>query len=91
MSKNVPLLTAKLHYAFSANGVQIEFDYKQIQPENYVFLPRVGLIIKLDKSFDKLKYKAYGEGATYCDMYEYAFKSVYESAIYEQYFHYVKP
>lgn len=85
------LLKAKLSYAFGNDGVIVQLDYRQLNAENYEYLPRIGLAMKLEKSFDKLKYRAYGDGETYCDMYEYAFKDEYESAVKGQYYHYVRP
>lgn len=85
------ILTAKLRYSFDISGVQVETEYEQKQNNEYEFLPRIGLKIKLEKSFSKLRYKAYGDGETYSDLYEYAFKDEYESTVERQYHHYVKP
>lgn len=87
----LPVLKAKLKYSFDNNGVNIAIDFEQKDVANFEFLPRIGFAIKLDKTFDKLKYRAYGDGETYSDMYEYAFKDEYESTVAEQYHHYVKP
>lgn len=86
-----PILTAKIKYAFSDNGVGISTEYELTDMANFEYLPRIGFCLKLDKSFNKLKYAAYGDDETYPDMYEYAFKSEYESDVQEQYKHYVRP
>lgn len=76
---------------FSDNGVSIATECEQTDTTKFEFLPRIGFCIKLDKDFNKLKYNAYGDDETYCDMYEYAIKGEYESEVKEQYKHYVKP
>ena len=76
---------------FSDNGVSIATECEQTDTTKFEFLPRIGFCIKLDKAFNKLKYNAYGDDETYCDMYEYAIKGEYESEVKEQYKHYVKP
>lgn len=87
----LPLLKGTLKYTFCNNGVNVEFAYKQEYSRKADYLPRVGFTMSLDKSFDKLKYLAYGKEETYCDMYEFAFKDEYESSVAEQYHRYVKP
>ena len=86
-----PILKGKIKYIFSNNGVSIAFDYEQTDVVNFEFLPRIGFALKLNGSFDKLRYNAYGDDETYSDMYEYAFKGKYESSVKDQYKHYVKP
>ncbi|MBD5132362.1 MAG: hypothetical protein HDT28_07245 [Clostridiales bacterium] len=86
-----PILKGKIKYTFSDNGVSIAFGYEQTDVVNFEFLPRIGFALKLDKSFDKLRYNAYGDDETYSDMYEYAFKGEYERCVKDQYKHYVKP
>ena len=86
-----PILTAKIKYSFSNSGVSIATEYELTDVANFDFLPRIGFCLKLDKSFDKLKYNAYGADETYSDMYEYASKEKYESDVKEQYNHYIKP
>lgn len=87
----LPLMTATLKYTFISSGVQIEIDYRQTDVTKFDFLPRIGFCLKLDKTFEKLKFNAYGPGETYCDMYEYAFKDDYQSFVKDQYYHHVKP
>ena len=84
-------MTAKISYTFNNKGVNIETNYRKARNTKFEYLPRVGLKLTLDKSFDRLKYKAYGESETYPDMYEYAFKDEFESTVKAQYHHYVKP
>lgn len=91
VASRLAILTAQIGYLFSNHGVMITIDYLQTNTENYEYIPRIGLALQLDKSFDKLKYRAYGNGETYSDMYEYAFKENYESTVEGQYYHYVKP
>lgn len=86
-----PIIKAKIKYMFSDNGVSIATECEQTDTTKFEFLPRIGFCIKLDKAFNKLKYNAYGDDETYCDMYEYAIKGEYESEVKEQYKHYVKP
>lgn len=86
-----PILKGKITYTFSDNGVSIATEYEMTDVVNFEFLPRIGFTLKLDGSFDKLRYNAYGDDETYSDMYEYAFKGEYESEVKDQYKHYVKP
>ncbi len=86
-----PIIKAKITYAFSHNGVSIATEYELTDTTKFEFLPRIGFCLKLDKAFNKLKYNAYGDDETYCDMYEYAIKGEYESTVKAQYKHYVKP
>ncbi|MDE6401264.1 MAG: hypothetical protein K2L54_01480 [Clostridiales bacterium] len=87
----MPLLGAKIKYSFGKNGVRIAIDYKVNDGTKFEFLPRIGFVLKLDGAYDKLRYNAYGDGETYSDMYEYAFKGEYEGKVKEQYHRYVKP
>lgn len=86
-----PILIGKIKYTFSDNGVGIATEYELTDVVNFEFLPRIGFCLKLDGSFDKLKYNAYGDDETYSDMYEYAFKGEYTSGVADQFKHYVKP
>lgn len=86
-----PIMKAKIKYTFLNSGVGIATEYEQTDTTKFEFLPRIGFCIKLDKSFNKLKYNAYGDDETYADMYEYAIKGAYESTVNEQYKNYVKP
>lgn len=92
-ARSVYLLTAKITYTFSQNGVEISIEYKQADAdrEYFRYFPRVGWKMALPKRFEKLKYLAYGKGETYSDMYEYALKEEYTSTVQEEYFHYAKP
>lgn len=86
-----PFVTATLKYSFGDDGVEAAIDYHTVNEHYFDFLPRIGLELKLDKSFDKLKYKAYGPWETYNDMYLHTVKDVYEGSVEEQYHHYHKP
>ncbi len=87
----VPVIDATLTYSFCKSGVRVAIDYKVNDVTKFEFLPRIGWTLKLDRSYDKLKYNAYGDGETYSDMYEYAIKGEYECSVKDEYKHYVKP
>lgn len=87
----LPVLKAKLRYTFDVESVRIAIDYEQTDTSKFEFLPRIGFVLKLCSSFDKIKYAAYGDAETYCDMYEYAFKDEYESFVADMYHRYIKP
>ena len=91
-------LRADLTYEFSEDGfaVSIDYDAEQISgAEVYEFLPRLGWKMVLPKTFDRLRYLAYGSGVgngeTYADLYEYAVKAEYETDVASQYYPYAKP
>lgn len=86
-----PLFSAELSYRFIADGVKIGVKYKQLHDNYYDYLPRFGFIIEADKSFNKLKYCAYGPQETYSDTYDFAFKGEYEGLVENEYFHYPMP
>ena len=85
-----PLVRANVSYSFGTNGVKISVDYED-EKEFFLFLPRIGFALTLDKSYDKLKYYAYGPEETYSDMYLFAKKAEYENTVDKEYYHYVKP
>lgn len=86
-----PFMDAEICYTFFADGVKIFVAYKTREPAVFGYLPRVGFKLKLDKSFERLKYMAYGPQETYSDCMNFAFKGEYESTVGEQYYHYLKP
>ena len=92
------LLKAELVYEFSDDGFSVSVDYDATQEngmEYYEYLPRLGWKIKLPKTYDKLRYLAYGSdvanGETYSDLYEYAVKAEYERDVRLEYYPYAKP
>lgn len=87
----LPLFKCKLKYTFVDNGVSAELHYAQTDVTRFNYLPRIGFTMSLNKTFDKLRYRAYGPEETYCDMYEFAFKDNYESSVAKQYHRYVHP
>ena len=93
----VPFLKGKITYTFYENGVNVSFDYAMqkcvyLSESGYFnYYPRVGLKLKLDKSFNQVKYLGYGNGETYPDMYTYALKNEYVSNVEKQYYNYYKP
>lgn len=92
----IPFMKAIVTYQFYANGVNVVFDYKMQKIINsetgyFNYYPRVGLRLKLDKKYSKVKYLAYGDGETYSDLYTYALKKEYVSTVEKQYYNYYKP
>lgn len=101
----VPFLKAKLKYSFYENGVSIAIDYNQqatIEKSNpdhnmcttnglFLYIPRVGFKMDLNKSFDTVKYLALGKSETYLDVSSYALKGEYQSKVIDQYYNYYKP
>ncbi|MBQ8658479.1 MAG: hypothetical protein IJ506_05020 [Clostridia bacterium] len=85
-----PLIRATVAYSFGKNGVKISVDY-QDEEEFFLFLPRVGFTLTLDKAYNKVKYFAYGPQETYSDMYLFSKKGEYENTVDKEYYHYVKP
>ena len=92
------LLKGELVYTFSENGFSVSIDYDTAQKsgvEYYDYLPRLGWEMALPKSFNRLRYLAYGgengNGETYSDLYEYAVKTEYETDVVSQYYPYAKP
>ena len=101
----IPYLKAKLKYSFYENGVSVAIDYTQqatIEKSNpdhnmcttnglFLYIPRVGFKMDLDKSFDTVKYLALGDTETYLDVCSYALKGEYQSKVNDQYYNYYKP
>ena len=85
-----PCLKANITYKFYSQGVSIDIDYL-VNNEFFDYLPRIGWKIKLPKHYSKLKYLAYGPYQSYCDMYEFCKKAVFETEISKEYEHLVKP
>lgn len=86
-----PIFSATLSYEFFAEGVKLSVKYTKIARDFCDYLPRIGFVLKADKSFNKLKYLARGPQETYCDYCDFAFKGEYESLVENEYFHYAKP
>ncbi len=93
----VPFLKGKITYTFYENGVNVALDYAMqkciysSETGYFHYYPRVGLKLKLDKSFNQVRYLGYGNGETYPDMYSYALKNEYVSRVEKQYYNYYKP
>ncbi|MBS7262190.1 MAG: hypothetical protein KIG36_01100 [Eubacteriales bacterium] len=92
-ARRAPVLWADVTYAFFEEGVTLSTSYRQAEGpfRRWAFLPRVGWTMRLDGSFDRLKYRAYGPGETYPDLYEYAVKDDYVSDVASQYYPYARP
>jgi beta-galactosidase len=93
-ARSIYLIEATITYTFHGDGVEIATQYnteRKYGYEYYPYLPRIGWTIKLDKTFDDLRYLAYGKGETYADMYEYSVKAEYRANVQNEYYPYAKP
>ena len=93
-ARSIYLVEATITYTFHGDGVEIATQYnteRKYGYEYYPYLPRIGWTMKLDKTFDDLRYLAYGNGETYADMYEYSKKAEYRANVQDEYYPYAKP
>ena len=83
-----PFLRYTFCYVFGDDGFDVTADYHIMES----FIPRFGLSMKLDASFDSLRYCAYGPGESYADKHLGAYKDVFSGKIAFEYSHlYVRP
>lgn len=86
-----PFMDIEVTYDFYADCVNISLAYKMRNPDTFVYIPRIGFTLQLNKAYGELKYLAYGPQETYSDCKNFAFKGEYEGSVLEQYHHYQKP
>ena len=86
-----PFVDVSLIYTFKKEGLQINIKYEFTQIHYFKYLPRVGFAWELDKSYDKVRYLAYGPQETYLDCCNFAYKGIYENEVKNEYFPYIKP
>ena len=86
-----PLLNATMSYSFSENGVEIGVDYECGEKEYFPYLPRIGFLMELPKTYRNLKYLGYGPQETYWDMHTFAQFGEYESRVEKEYYPHIRP
>lgn len=86
-----PLLSATISYSFNENGVEIGINYECGEKEYYRYLPRLGFLMKLPKTYEDLKYLGYGPQETYCDMHTFAQFGEFESKVRNEYYPHIRP
>lgn len=85
----IPAAAFALTYVFYDNAVTLKLDYEF--DERFSYPPRVGLITKLSRNFDRVRYYGFGPHEAYVDRRLACIKDVYESKVDELMVHYVKP
>jgi beta-galactosidase len=80
-----------LIYTIYGNG-EVRVDYT-LTPNNKDLeeIPRIGMKMKLPKTFDNLEYYGKGPWENYCDRKKGALAGIYQSKVSEQYFKYIRP
>lgn len=80
-----------IQYTIRSNG-DIVVDYL-FEPNNHSLaeIPRIGMKLQLQKTFDNLEYYGKGPWENYCDRNTAAPIGVYQSKVAEQYYPYIRP
>ncbi len=81
----------KVEYLLEGNGrIDVSYEFKA-QKKKLPEIPRIGLVMRLAKEFDNLKYYGRGPWENYVDRNTAAFVGIYESKVKDQYFAYGRP
>ena len=70
-------------------SISIEFHFTATR--RIFILPRIGLRLFLDKSFDKVEYYGYGPTESYIDKHQATYAGIFTSKVSDQYEPYIKP
>ena len=73
-----------------ANGL-IEFETSVTVEENSPWLPRFGLEMSLDKSYDNITWFGYGPDDSYCDRHHASYIGRFDMSVCNSFTHYIKP
>ena len=71
------------------HGLSVEFSFTATR--RIFMLPRIGLRLFLDKSFNKVEYYGYGPTESYIDKHQATYAGTFTSKVSEQYEPYIKP
>ena len=84
-----PIMSFRLEYDFSREGVSVRLDFKlaDFAPD----VPRIGFYCTLDKKYENVRYYGYGPYESYSDMHMAAIKDVYENTVTGMEEHYTFP
>ncbi len=74
-----PILNGSLENKFGDTFIHIDY------------LPRFGLVIELDKSFENIEYFGFGPGDTYADRHHAAYVGKFNSKVTKEFTPYIKP
>ena len=94
-SVNQPFLYGTVTYtlgdgsAGSPSGISVEFDFTATR--KIFMLPRIGLRLFLDKSFNQIEYFGYGPTESYIDKHQATYVGVFNSKVSDQYEPYIRP
>ena len=86
-----PIVKFKLRYEFFESGVEISLDYEYKEREEGDFLPRIGLVVPLDKSYESIEFYGFGPRESYIDKRFACSRDYYETTVSKNFEHYVKP
>ena len=85
-----PAVKAKVNYIFTPDGA-VGIGIKASVCHNAPALPRFGLSLVMDKSFDKTTYLGYGPIESYSERHRAARLSLYRTSPEKDYEHYIRP
>ena len=86
-----PIVKFKLRYEFFDGGVEVSLDYEYKKRKEGDFLPRIGLVAPLDKSYENVEFYGFGPRESYIDKRFACSRDYYETTVSENFEHYVKP
>ena len=75
--------------AGSPAGVSVDFDFTATR--KIFMLPRIGLRLFLDKSFNEVEYFGYGPTESYVDKHQGTYVGIFKSKVSDQYEPYIRP
>ncbi|SCX14011.1 beta-galactosidase [Lachnospiraceae bacterium YSD2013] len=84
-----PFATIDVVYTFSADGLDIHCDLEA--GNKLTFLPRFGLRLFLDKTYDKVSYYGYGPYESYIDKHRADYLGNFEAKVSDMHEDYIKP
>ena len=87
-SVHQPFMYGTVTYTING-GLSVEFHFTATR--RIFILPRIGLRLFLDKSFDKVEYYGYGPTESYIDKHQATYAGIFTSKISDQYEPYIRP
>ena len=84
-----PFMYGRVTYNLSGQGLSVGFNFTATRQLS--ILPRVGIRLFVDKSFDKVEYYGYGPGESYIDKHQASYVGIFNQKVSDQYEPYIRP
>lgn len=88
--KRDPAVKFVMKYKFFAEGVKTSIEYDYTPLKKSVFLPRIGLMTKLNKNYEDIEFYGYGPQESYIDKRYACIRDIYKTTVGDNFVHYIR-